>query len=152
MVRIIGFLIVTVFLTGCSGRDEVLYSLGGFLFIVFLLSISMTYAIKHFHNSEKIKALVLKVSGPAITLSRIIFFLSLVVIIIGSILLWNEGFYPEKLIFLLGVILLFIANYIKKWAKSPIENKGHYARLASISIGFSIAMFYIIMGAPLINP
>jgi hypothetical protein len=138
-------------LSSCSGRGEALYSLGGFLFVVFLFAISVTYAIKHFHTNEKIRDLVLKLNVPAIIVSWFLYLFSVIILVFGFFELWTEGFYPEKLTFFWGVTVFLLAHFIRKWARSPIESKGHYARLASISFGFSVALLYIILGAPSIK-
>lgn len=151
MIRLIAIFSALMLLSSCSGRDEALYRLGGFLFVIFIVAISITYGIRYLHSNEKIKYLVLKLTIPAIIISWLLYIFSTIILILGFFLLWSEEFNPVKLTFFWGAILFLLAHFIKKWAKSPIEIKGHYARLVSISLGFSIALFYIITGAPLIN-
>ncbi|NEX19422.1 hypothetical protein G3480_03675 [Thiorhodococcus mannitoliphagus] len=141
----------TMITTGCSGRDEALFSLGGFLFTIFLLVLSMTYLVKHLHANESIRELISKLKTPALLLSLVLFVLSAAALSAGSLMLLSEDFGPEKLTFFLGVMLFLLAYYIRRWALSPMEEKGHFARLASISIGFSLAMLYIILGAKAIR-
>lgn len=137
--------------TGCAGRNEALYSLGGFLFAIFLLVIAMTYLVKHLHEREDIKVLISRLTAPALALSWILFLLSVGALITGTRVLWSDTFGPEKLTFFLGIMLFLLAYFIRRWALSPMEEKGHFARLTSISIGFSLAMLYVIFGASAIR-
>ncbi|WP_139052952.1 hypothetical protein [Thiocapsa marina] len=151
MVRLIGIVSALTLLSSCSGRDEALYDIGALLFVVFIFAISITYGIKHFHNHEKAKYFVLKLRMPAIIFSWLLYIFSVIILGLGFIFLWSEGFYPRKLTFFLGIILFLLAHFIKGWANSPIEEKGHYARLATISLGFLLAILHIIQGGQLIK-
>jgi hypothetical protein len=136
-------------LNSCSGkRDITLWTIGSMIFLMFVAIISLNLLIPFLHKNSFFQKLLEKTRKPAKILGAIFSFFGLLLMIFGASYLSGD-FAPIKLAFFLGIILLIFGGNIIFWAKAGTpEKQAFHAKLASICIGFIIALIYIMRGAP----
>jgi hypothetical protein len=136
-------------LNSCSGkRDITLWTIGSTIFLMFAAIILLNLLIPFLHEKSFFQKLIEKARKPAKILGVIFSSFGLLLIISGALYLSGD-FGPKKLTFFLGIILLIFGGNIIFLAKAGTpEKQAFHAKLASICIGFIIALIYIMRGAP----
>ena len=136
-------------LNGCLGkRDSDLWTVGSVIFLMFFVIISMNLLIPYFHRKRFFQRLSDRAKKPVRIFGFLLVILGVIIMAIGVFYLGGD-FGPQKLTFFLGIIVLVFGGSLIYWSNSEIlEKKALYAKLASICIGFIIALSCIISGAP----
>jgi len=115
---------------------------------MFIAIISMNLFIPYLHRKSFFQKLSDKAKKPVKIFGFIILIFGVIIMSVGVLHLGGD-FEPKKLTFFLGIIVLIFGGNLIYWSKSDVsEKKALHAKLASICIGFIIALSYIINGAP----
>jgi uncharacterized membrane protein YiaA len=136
-------------LNGCLGqRDRALWTVGSTIFLMFVAIISMNLLMPYLHRKSFFQKLSDKAKKPVKIFGFIILIFGVITMSVGVLHLGGDA-RPQKLTFFLGIIVLIFGGNLIYWSKSDVlEKKALHAKLATICIGFIIALSYIINGAP----
>jgi hypothetical protein len=136
-------------LNGCFGkRDNLLWTAGSIIFLMFVGIISMNLLIPYLHRKTFFQTLSIKAKKPVKVFGIVILIFAVIIMSVGVFYLVGD-FGPQKLTFFLGLIVFILGGNLIYWSKSDQpDKKSLHAKLAGICIGFIIALSYIISGAP----
>lgn len=143
-------LVFCLFLSGCSSREEKLYSLGNFAFFVYLIALLITLNIKRFHQWTLFIKLAKHTRKLCLGISVLIAVLGFFIFVIGLYFFVADGPLTYKLTFFLGTITLVLGRYLWLWARTDnLEQKTTFAKVVTLSLSFGIALSYLVFGGPM---
>jgi peptidoglycan/LPS O-acetylase OafA/YrhL len=136
-------------LSGCLGkRESALWTVGSTIFLMFIAIVLLNLLMPYLHHKSFFQKLSDKAKKPVKIFGFFILIFGLAIMAFG-ILHLSGDFGPKKLTFFLGIIVFIFGGNLIYWSKSDVpEKKALHAKLASICLGFIIALSYIINGAP----
>jgi hypothetical protein len=145
-------LVFCLFLGGCRSREETLYSLGNFVFFVYLIALLTTLNIKRFHRWPLFIKLAKHTRKLCLGISILIAVLGVFICVIGLYFLFADVPATHKLTFFLGTISLILGRYLWLWAKTDnLGQKTTFAKVVTLSLSFGIAVLYLVFGGPMLK-
>jgi hypothetical protein len=149
IIDFITYFSLPLLVSGCQhNRDELLWSLGCSIFLLFSILVAINIGLPYIHNKPLFQKISEKLKKPAIFAGIAISLLGILVVGIGVVKFFGD-FGPEKLTFFLGIVVIILGTNLIYWAKSAIpDKKARHAKLISLCVGFIIALSYVISGAP----
>ena len=135
-------LLVLFSLSGCKSRDDALYAYGTLAFLIFVLLVSCSVALHHWHAKPwfqntrmKCRKFILPLSYLGIPVG--------VLVALGSI--GSQGL--SRLGIFIGTLLSVLFYSLQQWSKSDqVEKQRLYIKLVQLSFSFLVVLVFLFFG------
>ena len=139
------------FLAGCQQRDEFVWQLGCYVFIVYTAMLVITVLLPKFVRTRCFLFIYESIKSSVGALAWEVMLGGLIIFGIGVSRLW-EKFGPEKLTILLGAIVLIGGANMLLWARADqAEERAIRLKVVLVSTSFGLCILYLMTGAALID-
>ncbi len=135
---------------GCSPREEDLWGLGSFVFLVFVIILILSNIAPRIQEIPSFQTFVAVLERFSVKAVPVLLLMAIGSIIYGAYsIASNEDRSRQDLFAFVGAVILYLAVNIRSWAtaKDGLQKRNH-VRLIGLSLSFLTIYCYLILGAP----